>query len=104
MAVQGMVGTLGVREDHSVGERAGEEGNIGQQQRLVGVPQGLLHRPVQAFPMTVPLRRHAGGGPTPDPALLENTGNLAFERTPVVGQQRPGSTSRARAETCPGFP
>ena len=101
-----MVGALGVVEDEPIGELAVEEGEVGKEQVLVVVHEGLLDRSVESLDMGVHLRCLGVGVPTPDAALLKEPGEVGLKLAAVVGQQGLGGLrqcskdkphSRARA-------
>jgi hypothetical protein len=82
-----MVGALGVVEDEPIGEFAVEEGEVGEEQVLVVVHEGLLDRAVEALGVGVHLRRFGVGVPAADAAFGEEPGEVAFELAAVVGKQ-----------------
>jgi len=57
LLAEGMVGALGVGDDEPIGEFAVEEGEVGEEQVLVVVHEGLLDRAVEALGMGVHLLR-----------------------------------------------
>jgi hypothetical protein len=82
-----------------------EEGEIGEEQLLVVIHEGLLDRAIEASAWRSSWASW-GGVPAPDAAILEEAGEVRLELAAVVGQHRRGALGqqgRARIKGAGGM-
>jgi hypothetical protein len=91
LLAEAVVGSFGVVEDEPVGEFAVEACEVGEEQFLVVVHEGLLDRAIEALGVGVHLRGFGVGVPAFDAALIEELGEVGFELAAVVGEHRRGA-------------
>jgi hypothetical protein len=95
LLAEAVVGSFGVVEDEPIGEFAVEECEVGEEQFLVVVHEGLLDRAIEALGVGVHLGCFGVGVPALDAALFEQFGEVGFELAAVVGEQGRGGSGAA---------
>ncbi len=75
---------LGVGEHESVGQFPVEESEVGEEEILVVIDEGLLEGAVETLGMGVHLGRLRVGIPTPDPPLAQGLGKARLKLRAVV--------------------
>jgi hypothetical protein len=106
---EGVMGTLGVGEDASVGEFPVEKGKVREEECLVVVHEGLLDRAGETLGMSVHPGRLGLRVPAPDPLPFQRPGEVRPElaplserrvRGPGKGGDRPQPRARAVCRAC----
>ena len=88
--VESLVRPLGVGEHEPLGQLPVEESEVGEEEILVIVDEGLLEGAVETLGMSVHLGRLRVGGPASDPPLAQGLGKARLKLAAVVGKHDAG--------------